>query len=400
MKNLKILPALVLLLCVSLAVYAGGGQEGKPEKVTLKLMTYEPAFPTEWWERWNAENPDLQIIRTEWDWTKFVADAMAGTAADLNVLGSGADVAYYAERGLLLDLTDYFKNATLFDIDDIEKGGNSSYQWDGKSFGKGSWYGLSRDYNNIGCITYNKKMFADAGIGELSTTKPITYFDDVYSLAKKLTQKDASGNVVVWGTEFQSWVSYLTSDMAYANGVSYFGNDDRSVMNEDPKMRDLWKYWARFQMEDLAPNVRNPSPGWQGTNFQSNRVAFVQLGYWFGAQLQAEADHQERFGWAPTPILRSGAKRYTNTLGATGLIIYSGTKYPDQAFRFFEQYMAGEYAISDAKSGWGIPPLKSLWKYLPQDTEYNKIRTHRGQYRPRHLCGQDVRLHKRAAEAG
>ena len=52
------------------------------------------------------------IIETDFDWTKFVADAMAGTAADLNVLGSGADVAYYVERGLFLDLTDYFKNTT------------------------------------------------------------------------------------------------------------------------------------------------------------------------------------------------------------------------------------------------------------------------------------------------
>ena len=375
MKKLRIFLVLALLLCISVGVYAGGRQEARPQRITLKLMTYEPAFPTDWWERWNAENPDLQIVRTEWDWTKFVADAMAGTAADLNVLGSGADVAYYAERGLLLDLTEYFKKATLFTIDDIDKGGNSSYQWDGREFGKGSWYGLSRDFNNVGAITYNKKMFADAGIGELSTTTPITYMDDVYNLAKKLTKKDASGNVVTWGTEFQSWVSYLVSDMAYANEVSFFADRERSVMNDSPKMREQWKYWARFQAEDLAPNVRNPSPGWQGTNFQSDRVAFVQLGYWFGAQLQAEADHHERFGWAPTPILRPGARRYTNTLGATGLVIHADTKYPDEAFRFFEWYMAGDYAVHDAKSGWGIPPLKSLWQYLPQDTEYNRIRT-------------------------
>ena len=63
-------------------------------------------------------------------------------------------------------------------------------------------------------------MFKDAGLAMLSETEPITYMDDVYKPAKKLTQKDSSGNVVVWGTEFQSWVSYLSSDMANALGAT------------------------------------------------------------------------------------------------------------------------------------------------------------------------------------
>lgn len=370
---MKIYRLLLCILCflVAFNLFAGGAQEKKPAKITLKMMTYEPAFPTKWWEWWNAKNPDLQIVRTDWDWTKFIADAMAGTVADLNVIGSGADIAYYVQRGLLLDLTNYFKKAKLFKYDDIDLPGNYSYRWDGKEFGKGAWYGLCRDYNNIGSVTYNKKMFKDAGLAPLSETEPITYMDDMYNLAKKLTKKDASGKVVVWGTEFQSWVSFLTSDMAYGEGVSFFGDKDRSVMNEDPKMRNLWKYWTKFQVEDLAPNVRNPSPGWQGTDFQSDRVGFVQLGYWFGAQLQENKDYIEKYGWAPTPILRKGVKRFTNTLGATGMVISKRTKYPDEAFRFFEWYMAGEYPIEDKKNGWGIPPLISMRKYLPMDNPYN-----------------------------
>jgi multiple sugar transport system substrate-binding protein len=71
-------------------------------------------------------------------------------------------------------------------MDDIDKLGNSSYQFDGKDFGKGSWYGLAKDYNNIGCITYNKDMFKAAGLPMLSQTEPITYYDDLYNLSKKL----------------------------------------------------------------------------------------------------------------------------------------------------------------------------------------------------------------------
>ena len=50
------------------------------------------------------------------------------------------------------------------------------------------------------------------------------------------------------------------------------------------------------------------------------------------------------------------------------------TKVPKEAFRVWEWYMGGEYGLERARTGWGIPPLLSLRKLLPEDNAYNKSR--------------------------
>jgi len=374
MKSHNRVVTVLIVLSMVFMLFSGCAKKEKGP-VTVHFMSSEADLPANFVEKFNKENPDkITIVRTEPDYTKFVAEAMAGNASDLINLGSGSDVAYYVPRGLFKDITPYLEKSTVIKMDDIDKLGNAEYQFDGKEFGKGPWYGLAKDYNNIGAITYNKEMFKAAGIPELSETEPITY-DQLYEYAKKLTKKDASGKVLIWGTEYSAmWVKFLASDMAYMSGLSFYEDADKSKMNNDPNMRKIWMYFARFFVEDLVPNVKNPAPGWTGSDFQSDRVAFVQLGYWFGAQLMSNAGYETKYGWAPTPVLTKGGPRVTNTLGATGIVMYAKTKVPDEAFKVFEWYMGGEYGQERAKTGWGIPPLKSLASLLPEDNAYNKSR--------------------------
>jgi multiple sugar transport system substrate-binding protein len=367
---MKLLKTVLILALLLLAVGVVFGQ-----KKTVTFMCIETDLPKAFVDKFNAANPDINLVRTEEDWTKWTADAMAGSASDLIRMGTGTNTAYYSKRGLLYDMTKMIQASKVVKMDDIDKAGNSAYQFDGNDFGKGAWYGLTKDYNNIGCLTYNKEMFKAAGVAYLSETKPITYYDELYTLAKKLTKKESSGKVTVWGYDvYNAWVQFLVSDMAIAQGISFYADAKKSVMNTDPKLKDLWKYWTRFQVEDISSNIRNPNSGWEGSAFQSDRIAIAQLGYWFGAQLQSNKGYNEKYGWAPTPIVRTGAKRVTNTLGATGIVMYSKTKVPKEAFRVWEWYMGGEYGLERARTGWGIPPLLSLRKLLPEDNAYNKSR--------------------------
>ena len=368
-----LLRAMTLLIIVaSLFLVAGCGKKGP---VTVKFMSSDADLPAAWVEMFNKENPDqITIVRTEPDYAKMVAEAAAGNASDLINMGQGTDVAYYVPRGILKDMTPYFKKSKVIKMDDIDLLGNREYQFDGKEFGKGAWYGLSKDYNNIGMVTYNKEMFKAAGVPFLSETEPITY-DELYELGKKLTKRDKSGKVSQWGYDLHSgWHNFLASDMAYMSGVSFYTDGTKSVMSNDPKMREIWKYWARWSLEDITPNVENPAPSWTGANFQSDRSAIVQLGYWYGAQLRTNPGFEEKYGWAPTPTLVKGGERVTNTLGATGVCMYAKTKVPDQAFKVFEWYMGGAYGQERAKTGWGIPPLKSLTPMLPEENAYDKAR--------------------------
>ena len=364
LSKVFILVALVLLVPVM----------GQAAPVTVKFMSSDADLPAAFVDKFNQTNPDkITIVRTEPDYAKFMAEAASGNASDLINVGEGSDLAYYVPRGLFRDITSYINKSTVLKPSDIDPLGNVNYRYDGKEFGKGPWYGLTKDYNNIGAITYNKEMFKAAGIPMLSETVPITY-DELYALAKKLTKK-SGGKVTTWGYDLGGgWWKFLASDMAYMQGLSFFKDADKSVMNDDPKMNAIWKYFARFFVEDIVPNVKNPAPSWAGANFQSDRVAIVQLGYWFGAQLRTNPDFDKKYGWAPTPVMVKGGMRVTNTLGATGVCMYAKTKVPDQAFKVFEWYMGGDYGVERAKTGWGIPPLKSLEKLLPEANPFDKSR--------------------------
>ena len=370
MSQRKVLSLLVLVTMVLSVV--GGASDVAAKKVTLRVMSPESDFTEAWIKPWNDANPDIQIVREDQDHAKWIADYMAGKPADLLNLGSGAETPFFVKRGMFLDLTDYFKKSSYIKEDDIALEGCSSYRFDGEVSGQGSWYGLPKDYNNVTAITYNKEIFTKAGIPFPSATEPMSY-DEFYQLAQKLT--DTSGQNVIFGTEVHgNWVFYIASDMAYMIDKKLH-SDDYLTMNEDPEVREIWKYFLRLPQEGISSNLEHPLSGWAGSAFQAGNIAMVQLGYWFGASSAAVEGYAEKFGWAPAPIMKKGGKRVTNHLGATGFVISARTKYPDEAFKVFEWYMGGEPGLERARTGWGIPPLKSMHGLLPKETEFDKIRT-------------------------
>ena len=67
-----------------------------------------------------------------------------------------------------------------------------------------------------------------------------------------------------------------------------------------------------------------------------------------------------------------GKLRINPTIGAAGTAIAASTKNPDAAWKLFEYYHSGEPAIARAKSGWGVPALKSLYPLMPQQTAFQR----------------------------
>ena len=73
----------------------------------------------------------------------------------------------------------------------------------------------------------------------------------------------------------------------------------------------------------------------------------------------------------PAPTWGSTVKHPTIT--ATGGSVHAKTKQPDQTWHFFEYFFGNaEPAMDRAKSGWGVPALKSLFQYMPSDTPFRK----------------------------
>lgn len=82
-------------------------------------------------------------------------------------------------------------------------------------------------------ILYNKKMWQQAGLKD--TDIPRTW-DDLRKVARKLTQKDANGNILVSGFNFNgsSQFSNLLTAMDYQKGRFIFGADGKTPDLDNP----------------------------------------------------------------------------------------------------------------------------------------------------------------------
>ncbi len=130
---MKVLRTALILVLLLGAIFAVSAQK----KTTVRFLIVEADLPKAFIDKFMAANPDINLVREEEDWTKWMADAMAGNAADLQRMGSGTDIAYYVKRGLLYDMTRLMQGSKLVKMSDIDLLGSSTYQYDGTNFGKG-----------------------------------------------------------------------------------------------------------------------------------------------------------------------------------------------------------------------------------------------------------------------
>lgn len=223
MKN-RTLSILNILLAVSL-ILAGCSQASTPaatapaasaatappstqapaaQKATITLATWAGADESKELQavidKVNAAATDFQIVHQSIpaDYYTKVQTMIAGnTAPDLMWL-SQEYVANYADSGAIMDITSQV--ARLSDmpaakLDDYYPGSLAVAKYAGKL------YGLPWIAQPV-VLYYNPDMFQKAGIKPPDESWTWDTFKDA---AKKLTIKDASGNVTQYGTSFNGW---------------------------------------------------------------------------------------------------------------------------------------------------------------------------------------------------
>lgn len=174
------------------------------EKVTITLATWAGADESKELQavidKVNAEATDFQIVHQAIpsDYYTKVQTMIAGnTAPDLMWL-SQEFVANYADNGAILDITDQV--AALSDmpaakLDDYYPGSLAVAKYNDRL------YGLPWIAQPV-VLYYNPDLFQKAGVNPPDESWTWDTFKDA---AKKLTIKDASGNVTQYGTSFSGW---------------------------------------------------------------------------------------------------------------------------------------------------------------------------------------------------
>jgi multiple sugar transport system substrate-binding protein len=311
----------------------------------------------------------LQIEVVSSDLTRLYAMWAAGNPPDIFRV-QAAGIPQYISRKMVKDLQPYFANSKLLKLDDLAPA-NNFYRSDGKTVGKGDLYGMVKDWSPDFTLYAYTKAFDDAGVKVPSDTTPLSY-DDLHALAKKVDRKQA-GKRIYWGfvhSNNDQWIDRTAMNMlAETNQSLYTADFSKVVISGNPEALKVVRYLYDLAAEGLQQTPVDPSPNWMGADFNNGQIAILQYGYWFSAMAESDTTKGKTV-MLPAPSW-SGVRR-DPTMTATGWVISSQTKDADAAWAVFEQYMGGKPAQDRAKSGWGVPGLKSLYAQMPQDSAFQK----------------------------
>jgi len=200
-------------------------------------------------------------------------------------------------------------------------------------------------------------------------------YSDLHEIAKKLTKREGDRTARIgWGNpEGLVLVRTLQIVLAEQDQNLYSPDFSKITLADNPKAVEFLKYVYDLAKENVIWNPLNPSPNWAGDDFVKGQVGMVRYGYWFSGMVSTTKDAAvggDKTVFLPAPTW--GGKRLNPTISGTGMVMARATKNPDAAWKFFEYYMTGGPAQTRAKSGWGVPPLKSLYAQMPQETDFQK----------------------------
>mgnify|MGYP005840055031 CR=1 FL=1 len=313
----------------------------------------------------NDKYAPYTLKRIDTDLTKLFAMLAAGDAVDVIRL-FGTFVPTYVMRRVAKDLTDYFDVSTLVKPADLLPVNDLFLV-------KGRRYGMVKDWSPDVSIWINKKIWGEMGVSLPDPKKPLP-LQDWRALSPKLTKKEGDRTLIM-GTDFTPSGHHLFwMTTTFEPPATLFNADFTKVsLRDNPKTMEAIKFWFDWQKEKGLPtNALNPvvSESWSGQDWVQGQAASVMWGYWFGGM--AESDKVSGDDIMMLPAAQWGPN-YTNPCCAgCGAIVSSTTRVPDAAWKVFEWFMGEEPCDTRAKSGWGVPGLKSKLPLMPQDKPWRK----------------------------
>ncbi|MCW6005765.1 sugar ABC transporter substrate-binding protein [Micromonospora sp. CPCC 205371] len=337
---------------------------------TLTVMYASNELTKEHIADFETKNPGIKITLIENDDTRLNAMLASGNPPDL-VRGAAVGSANNNARGLATSLDPYLEKSSVLKKDDLLPV-NDSWRWDGKKIGAGPYYGITKDWSQDATLWYNQALFAQAKVAPLSTTEPVTY-DQLLEIARKLTvQKDGKTVVYGLGIEWQWGLYGPLAAMVMSQGGSLYSEDLTQTDVTTPQAKRALKWLVDLAQSGAAPSSLNPlADGADLSTFMAKRMAITQDGYWYGGNfIEAAADLKDNIRMAPAPVM--GDKRVSPCYAGQGAWIPAKAKNKDAAWKLMEYFMGGPPAEERAKSGWGMPALKSLLPLMPQELPYQQ----------------------------
>ncbi|RPF43356.1 carbohydrate ABC transporter substrate-binding protein (CUT1 family) [Hydrogenoanaerobacterium saccharovorans] len=190
-------------------------------------------------------NVTIQLVQFPWKsyWTKMRLALQNGNGPDI----------FHMHNSLGKDFLSYMEplSSDIFNENNL----SSSFSHHGISKIDGKLYFISLG-STTGGIFYNKELWRRAGLTERDI--PVTW-EQLRAVAKKLTQYDASGNIVVDGFNFNNEAQSLLFAMQAQKGVPLFSEDGQRSNLCNPENIENINFLRKLCNEDKVCRVNEAS---------------------------------------------------------------------------------------------------------------------------------------------
>jgi multiple sugar transport system substrate-binding protein len=316
---------------------------------TLKMQSFggdaELAAMTNAIARFNKKYPNVKVelsvdpISTGWgDYvTKVFSQFNSGQPAD--VYGTAIETfRAFSSRGLFVGLNDFVKANPGFSDFAPSLFEQASY--------KGDIHFIPIGWNNI-MINYNRDLFDKAGVAYPKDGK--WTWDEFREVAKKLTVKDASGNVTQFGYEVPNQ-NFFIQPWFMSNNTSAITDDWTASNMLDPKVSES----LQFLYDLIHVDGVSPIPGKEtmDNQFMAGQVAMISRGHWI---VQSAKNNKLNMDIAIPPSKLSD----TTVIGFGGYGLSKTSKQPDLAKALILELTSEETQKEEGEKGGGVPGRKS-----------------------------------------
>jgi len=372
--------SVALTACAPVAAPAGqtaaptSKEASAPGKAATELviMYHAGELPDPLITQFNKDYTPLHLTRIDVDPTRFYAMYAANEAPDL-VRSMAPDIPQMLARGMLLNLDSYFETSTVLKADDILPVNNYYRLADPMSVGDGPRYGMVKDWAPDEFIWVNEATFEKAGVDAPDLTNPVSEAE-MSAIAHSVTVREGSQTKTFGFDTAPNFIDRFWMSMAKSAGGSLYSDDFTAikVVDNEPAVNAI-KYFYDLAKDGVMSSPLNPSAAaFFGPDFTGGRLAIVMAGYWFHGYLFADPGEEFQKAVADGkvkmyPHFSWYGKRSNPCITAAGAIVTSSTKNKDAAWTAFEWFIGKEPAQDRAKSGWGLPGLKSLWDLIPKE---------------------------------
>jgi multiple sugar transport system substrate-binding protein len=320
-------------------------------------------------DAFTKDNPNITIKITQQGWEAYWdgvnTGLVSGTAPDV-FWDHSAKYPEFISKNVLLDIEPYVKK------DNVDL---SIYMVDPNAWVKdGKRYGLPKDWDTI-AVFYNQEMFDKAGVDpavmKTWTWNPKDGGTFQETMAKlTLDNKGRNGldpafdkkNVVQWGYVGgpgdagtggqQQWGSFAAS-----NGFKLTDGPWTKVFHyDDPKIAETLQWWSDMNVvKGYMPSSASVKDGGAATAlFQAKSAAMITDGSWMIGGYTTGDSFKTGIGKLP-----AGPEGIKTPIGGLSDAIWSGTKHPDEAWKWVKFLASPACANIVGDSGAVFPAQQS-----------------------------------------